>query len=72
MNDIITSEWVTLFNHHACYSKEKDVLENDNVNVAIEAVKALFNIIFNSNVTMVMVSKSETPKGILERIKTKK
>lgn len=59
-----------LLNYHACLTKEKK-MDDDNKDVALETLKALYNVIFNSKVAVAMAAKNGTLNGILEYIKIK-
>lgn len=67
---MIDENWLKLINHHACFFNKKPLHEDDNAIVAVEALKALYNIIFNSSVAVAISSKNNTIDGILERLQS--
>lgn len=71
LNEIINNDWLNIINYHACFTKGK-ALDDVNKVVAIEALKALYNIIFNSSVAIALTSQNGTLDCIIERIKLKR
>lgn len=68
MNELATEEWMYLIQKHSGLDEgsEQNILDEHS---AVETLKCLCNIIFNSPVALTMVTTNGTLDNIIKRIK---
>lgn len=71
LNELVNDGWLNLIQKYSGLKTEDETI-NYQQDVAIEALKCLCNIIFNSPIALTVCVKSGTLEGIINRLKTYK